>query len=153
MSKELNDYIIGATALAGTIRAFAASTGKMVQKAHKIHLTAPVASAALGRVLTAAALMSRMLKNEKDTLTIQIKADGLLGGIVTVSDYSANVRGYVYNPDVHIPLKLLILFHRGRAKNAYKQVKAYFIFQMKAVKKPWNCPKLGLTLNYNFCIL
>jgi molecular chaperone Hsp33 len=104
MNKKPKDYIVRATASDGAIRAFAAVTGDMVQKAHETHLTSPVASAALGRALTAAALMSQMLKNEKDTITLQIKGDGPLGGIVTVADSNANVRGYVYNPEVHVPL-------------------------------------------------
>ncbi|MEN6316063.1 MAG: Hsp33 family molecular chaperone HslO [Clostridiaceae bacterium] len=100
----MEDHIIRATAAGGTIRAFAAITKDMVQEAHIIHGTSGVASAALGRTLTAAAMMSRMFKNEKDVLTIQIKGDGPLGGIIAVSDYQSNVRGYVYNPEVYLPL-------------------------------------------------
>ncbi|NTV90751.1 MAG: Hsp33 family molecular chaperone HslO, partial [Clostridiales bacterium] len=99
-----NDYIIGATAANGSIRAFAAVTTEMVQKAHELHQTSAVASAALGRTMTAAAMISKMFKSERDMLTIQIKGEGPLGGIVVVSDYSANVRGYVYNPIVELPL-------------------------------------------------
>lgn len=100
----MEDHIIRATAAGGGIRAFAAVTKDLVQEAHFIHGTSGVASAALGRTLTAAAMMSRMFKNEKDILTIQIKGDGPLGGIIVVSDYKSNVRGYVYNPEVYIPL-------------------------------------------------
>jgi len=100
----MEDHIIRATAAGGTVRAFAAITKDMVQEAHIIHGTSGVASAALGRTLTAAAMMSRMFKNEKDVLTIQIKGDGPLGGIIAVSDYQSNVRGYVYNPEVYLPL-------------------------------------------------
>lgn len=100
----MEDHIIRATAAGGTIRAFAAITKDMVQEAHIIHGTSGVASAALGRTLTAAAMMSRMFKNEKDVLTIQIKGDGPLGGIIAVSDYQSNVRGYVNNPEVYLPL-------------------------------------------------
>ena len=94
----MRDYIIKATAANGTIRAVAAVTTDIVSKAREIHGLSPVASAALGRTLTAAAMMSKELKGEKNILTLQIKANGPLGGIVTVSDSNANVRGYVYNP-------------------------------------------------------
>jgi molecular chaperone Hsp33 len=103
----MKDYIVRATAAEGMVRAFAADTTGIVSEARRIHNLSPVASAALGRTLTAAALMSTTLKGEKDKLTIQIKGEGPLGGIVVVSDSYANVRGYVYNPDVHIPLNSL----------------------------------------------
>jgi len=100
----MKDNIVRAMAANGGIRAFAAVTTGIVRKAHELHSTSPVATAALGRTLTAAAMMSRLLKNEKDTLTIRIKGDGPLGGIVAVSDSGSNVRGYVHNPSVYIPL-------------------------------------------------
>jgi len=100
----MEDHIVRATAAGGTVRAFAAATTQLVQEAHIIHGTTGVVSAALGRTLTAAAMMSRMFKNERDVLTIQIKGDGPVGGIVVVSDYQSRVRGYVYNPGVYLPL-------------------------------------------------
>ncbi len=98
------DYIIRATAAGGTVRAFVATTTNMVESARITHGLSSVASAALGRTLTAAALMSKELKGEKDTVTLQIKGDGPLGGIVTVTDANSNVRGYVNNPKVYLPL-------------------------------------------------
>ncbi|HEY5583032.1 MAG TPA: Hsp33 family molecular chaperone HslO [Ruminiclostridium sp.] len=100
----MKDYIVRATAAQGTVRAFAAISTELVDKASKTHGLSPIATAALGRTLTAAGMMSKMLKGEKDKLTIQIKGDGPLGGIVVVSDSSANVRGYVHNPNVDLPL-------------------------------------------------
>jgi len=100
----MEDYIIRATAAGGTVRAFAAVTTGMVREARTVHNMSPVASAALGRTMTAAALMSKMLKNSTDILTIHIRGDGPLGGIVVVTDSEANVRGYVYNPGVYLPL-------------------------------------------------
>ncbi len=100
----MKDYIVRATAAQGTIRAFATSSTELVDKAAKVHGLSPIATAALGRTLTAAGMMSRMLKGENDKLTIQIKGDGPLGGIVVTSDSSANVKGYVYNPIVDLPL-------------------------------------------------
>jgi molecular chaperone Hsp33 len=100
----MKDYIIRATAADTTVRAFAAVTSRMAEDARKIHKLSPIASAALGRTLTAAAMMSRQLKGEKDTLTIQIKGEGPMSGVVVVTDSEANMRGYVYNPDVYLPL-------------------------------------------------
>ena len=120
----MEDHIIKATAANGTIRAYAACTKSLVQEAHILHGTSGVATAALGRTLTAAAMMSGMFKNEKDVLTVQIKGDGPLGGIITVSDYQSNVRGYVYNPGVYLPLNPFGKYDVGGAvgKNGYLNV-------------------------------
>ena len=99
----MNDYIVRATAGNGSIRAFAATTRDLVQHAREVHHTSPVASAALGRMLTAAAMMGTMLKGEKDILTLQVRGEGPLQGIVVTSDSKAQVKGYVFNPGVEIP--------------------------------------------------
>jgi molecular chaperone Hsp33 len=101
----MDDYIVRATAAGGSIRAFAATTGEMVQHAREVHHTSPVASAALGRLLTAAAMMGSMLKGEKDLVTIQIRGLGPLKGAVVTSDSHSRVKGYVFNPGVDIPSK------------------------------------------------
>lgn len=100
----MEDYIVRATAANQTILAFAADTTNTVNEAVRLHGLYPVATAALGRTLSAAAMMSQSLKGENSKLTIQIKGDGPLGSIVVVSDSSANVRGYVHDPHVDIPL-------------------------------------------------
>ncbi|MBQ3568884.1 MAG: Hsp33 family molecular chaperone HslO [Anaerotignum sp.] len=99
----MNDYIVRATAGNGSIRAFAATTRDLVQHAREVHHTSPVASAALGRMLTAAAMMGTMLKGDKDILTLQIRGEGPLQGIVVTSDSKAQVKGYVFNPGVEVP--------------------------------------------------
>ena len=99
----MNDYIIRATAANDQIRAFAALTTEMVETAREHHNTSPVATAALGRLLTAGAMMGSMMKGEKDVLTLQIKAGGPLQGITVTADSQGNVKGYVGNPDVCIP--------------------------------------------------
>lgn len=101
----MGDYIIRATAAEGSIRAFAANTKELVQHAREIHHTSPVATAALGRMLTAAAIMGTTLKGDKDLLTLQIRGLGPLKGIVVTSDSKARVKGYVFNPSVDIPCK------------------------------------------------
>ena len=99
----MNDYIIRATAANDQIRAFATETTEMVETAREHHNTSPVATAALGRLLTAGAMMGSMMKGEKDVLTLQIKAGGPLQGITVTADSQGNVKGYVGNPDVCIP--------------------------------------------------
>ncbi len=101
----MNDYIVRATAGDGSIRVFAATTRGLVQKAREIHHTSPVASAALGRLLTAAAMMGSMLKGDKDLVTLQIRGDGPLQGIVVSGDCCGRVKGYVFNPNVELPDK------------------------------------------------
>ena len=101
----MKDYIVRATAANGQIRAFAASTKEVVETARKDHNTSPVATAALGRLLTAGAMMGSMMKNDTDMLTLQIRGDGPIGGITVTADSHANVKGYVLNPDVILPPK------------------------------------------------
>lgn len=101
----MKDYIVRATAADGQIRAFAASTKEVVETARKDHNTSPVATAALGRLLTAGAMMGSMMKNDTDILTLQIRGDGPIGGLTVTADSKANVKGYVLNPDVMLPPK------------------------------------------------
>ena len=97
------DYIVRATAADGQIRAFAATTRETVETARQDHNTSPVATAALGRLLTAGAMMGVMMKGDKDLLTLRIHAGGPLNGITVTADSKGNVKGYVGNPDVCIP--------------------------------------------------
>ena len=101
----MQDYVIRATAGDGSIRAFAATTRELVQHAREIHHTSPVASAALGRMLTAAAMMGTMLKGDKDLITLQIRSLGPLKGIVVSGNAQGQVKGYVFQPNVEIPSK------------------------------------------------
>ena len=99
----MSDYIVRATAAQSQIRAFAAVTRETVETARKDHNTSPVATAALGRLLTAGAMMGVMMKGEKDILTLQIKADGPIGGVTVTADSKGRVKGYVGNPEVMLP--------------------------------------------------
>ena len=94
------DYIVRATAAGSQIRAFAATTRDLVEHARAAHNTSPVATAALGRLLTAGSMMGVMMKGEKDLLTLQVKAGGPLEGITVTADSKGNVKGYVGNPNV-----------------------------------------------------
>ena len=99
----MSDYIIRATAANSQIRAFAAVTTDVVETARKAHNTSPVATAALGRLLTGGAMMGTMMKGDKDILTLQIHAGGPIQGITVTADSKGNVKGYVGNPNVCIP--------------------------------------------------
>ena len=101
----MKDYIVRATAAEGQVRAFAATTKELVETAREHHNTSPVATAALGRLLTAGAMMGSMMKNETDMLTLQVRGDGPLGGITVTADSKGDVKGYVNNPDVMLPPK------------------------------------------------
>ncbi len=97
------DYIVRATAANGQIRAFAITSKEMVETARKHHDTSPVATAALGRLLTGGAMMGVMMKGEKDMLTLMMKGDGPINGVTVTADSKGNVKGYVGNPNVLIP--------------------------------------------------
>ncbi|NLN42549.1 MAG: Hsp33 family molecular chaperone HslO [Clostridiales bacterium] len=100
----MKDYIIRATAANGSIRAFAATTTNLVDTSRKTHGLYPVASAALGRTMTAAAMMAIDLKGKDDNLSIVIKGGGPIGNIVVVAKNNGKIKGYVDNPHVELPL-------------------------------------------------
>ena len=108
MRKENNmaDYIVRATAAEGQIRAFAATTKEMAETARKAHDCSLVATAALGRLLTAGAMMGVMMKGDKDVLTLQIKGEGPIGGLTVTADSHGNVKGYAEDPQVMLPANL-----------------------------------------------
>ena len=97
------DYIVRATAADAQIRAFACTTKDVVETARQAHNTSPVVTAALGRLLSAGAMMGSMLKGDDDLLTLQIKGDGPMQGLMVTSDSKSNVKGYAYVPDVILP--------------------------------------------------
>jgi len=111
----MNDYILRATAADGLIRAFAATTRATVQTARVTHNTTPVVSAALGRLLTAGAMMGVMLKGENDLVTLQIKGDGPVEGLLVTADSKGRVKGYPFNSDVNIPPKSPVKLDVGGA--------------------------------------
>lgn len=99
------DSIIRVLAKDAPVKASAITARDMVERARQIHRTLPVATAALGRALMACSMMGNQLKEEKGSVTLQIKGAGPLGRITVVSDSSGNARGYVQNPQVDLPLK------------------------------------------------
>lgn len=97
------DYMVRATAANGQIRAFAATTKDLVETARRAQNTSPVATAALGRLLTASVMMGSMMKNDTDLLTINVRGDGPMKGITVTADNKGNAKGYVMEPMVLLP--------------------------------------------------
>ena len=100
---NMNDYIVRATAADSSIRAFAITSKNMVEEARQNHDTAPVITAALGRLLSAASMMGSMMKGEKDLLTIQIQSGGPAQGLTVTADSTGHVKGFPKVPDVVLP--------------------------------------------------
>lgn len=96
------DRLIRGIAMGGKVRAFAVRTTQLVEELRRRHDTYPTATAAMGRTVTAAAMMGAMLKGE-DKLTVQVKGDGPIGQIIADANAKGEVRGYVKNPHVHLP--------------------------------------------------
>lgn len=89
----------------GLVMATALDSTDIVSRAEQLHKTSAVVTAALGRLLTATAMMGNALKGEKDTITVKIDGDGPAGALIAAADSNGDVRGYAVNPVVEIPLK------------------------------------------------
>lgn len=105
--KEMNskDYIVRATAANDAVRAFAITSREMVEEARVMHETSPIVTAALGRMLSAGAMMGVMLKSENDLLTLQIRGDGEMQGITVTANSQGFVKGFPNVPVVMLPPK------------------------------------------------
>ena len=99
------DRLVRAITTDGLVQAVAITSRELTERARQIHTTLPVATAALGRTLAAASMMGNALKDGGASLTLQIKGDGPLGTVLAVSDNQGNVRGYVQQPHVDLPLR------------------------------------------------
>lgn len=99
----MKDYIVRATAADGQIRAFAITSKNLVEKAALAHNTSPVMTAALGRLLSGAAMMGVMMKGEKDLLTVQIQCGGPAKGLTVTADAKGHVKGFPMVSDVDLP--------------------------------------------------
>ncbi len=99
----MSDYMVRAIAANEQIRAFAVTSRELVETARAAHNTSPIATAALGRTMSAALMMADMLKGDDDLLTIQIDGDGPLQHILVTADNHGHVKGYVRNPNVILP--------------------------------------------------
>ena len=102
-----SDKIIRCLAYNGKVNIRCINSTNIVEEARKIHDLSPTATATLGRVLTITSLMGKEMKEEKGTITTQIKGNGPIGNITAVSDNNGNVKGYVSNPQLELPLNPL----------------------------------------------
>ena len=98
----MNKALIGIDK-SGSYRVYLAVTTSLAEEARRIHGATPLATAALGRVLTGAGMMGLMLKNDGDRLTVQFKGDGPAGEVLACADGFGRVKGYISNPDVDLP--------------------------------------------------
>ena len=101
----MSDYVIRGMAADGMIRAFAAETRDLTEEARRRHNTSPVMTAALGRVLTAAAILGSQCKGADDRITLKIKGDGPAGAVYAVADSRGNVKGFAQEPQVLLHAK------------------------------------------------
>lgn len=99
----MSDYIVRATAADSQIRAFAITSKEMVEEARHDHGTSPVITAALGRLLSGAAMMGTMMKGEKDLLTVQIQCSGPAKGLTVTANSKGEVKGFPMAADVELP--------------------------------------------------
>lgn len=120
----MKDKLIRATAKDGQVRIIAAITTDLVNEATKTHECMPTASAALGRMLTGGVLMGAMLKNDTDSLSIQIDGGGEAKGITVTAHNNGSVKGYIGNPKIDLPLNEKGKLEVGGAigKNGYLKV-------------------------------
>ncbi|ASS76976.1 redox-regulated molecular chaperone Hsp33 [Tumebacillus algifaecis] len=134
----MNDYLVRATALDGKLRAFACITTELVRELSDRNNALALASAALGRTATMAAIMGVMLKG-KETVTLQIRGDGPLGRIVATADSEGHVRGYVENPQVELPPNDGIVFGDVEKLDVGSAVGEGFLFVIKdlGLKEPY----------------
>lgn len=119
----------------GAIMACAVDSTDIAAKAEQIHCTSAVVTAALGRLLTAASMMGHALKGADDSITLRLAGDGPAGSVIAVSDSKGNVRGYVMNPVVELPLN-----SKGKLDVAGAVGKNGTLFVMKdlGLKEPYN---------------
>ena len=101
----MNDCIVRAMSRDGFVKAAAVCSRALTERARNIHHLSPVATAALGRALAGASMMGNALKGQGESLTLQIKGGGPLGTVLAVSDAEGNVRGYVGDASVDLPLR------------------------------------------------
>lgn len=102
---DMEDHLIQGLAFQNEVRFFAVYSRDMVEEARRIHYTTPVCTAALGRLLSAGAMMGAMCKNARDLITLKIDSDGPISSITVTATPEARVKGLIHRSDVDIPLR------------------------------------------------
>ena len=134
----MSDKIVRGLAYNGKVNVKCIDTTELVEEARKIHGLSPVATAALGRLLTMGCIMGSGIKEDNDTITLQIKADGPLGSLNAVVNSNMEIKGYVQNPNVDLPLKDNGKLDVGTAVGKYGML---YIIKDIGLKEPY----VGLT--------
>ena len=134
----MSDKIVRGLAYNGKVNVKCIDTTELVEEARKIHDLSPVATAAFGRLLTMGCIMGSGLKDDDDTITLQIKADGPLGSLNAVVNSNMEIKGYVQNPNVDLPLKDNGKLDVGTAVGKYGML---YIIKDIGLKEPY----VGLT--------
>ncbi len=118
----------------GSVMMCVADTTDIVYTAEQYHKTSAVVTAALGRLLTACSMMGAQLKNREDSITLRLKGDGPAGVLIAVSDSLGNVRGYVENPIVEIPLNA---YGKLDVRGAVGQEGSLYVIRDVGLKDPY----------------
>lgn len=146
------DYMIRALAGDEQIRAFAVNSLNSVQYMRNIHHLTPLATAALGRLLTASFMMGDMLKSDKDLLTLQIHGDGELKHLLVTADKNGHAKGYVSNPNVNLPLRRdgHLDVSKGIGKGTLTVIRDYHMKQPYSSTIPLHSGEIADDLTYYF---
>lgn len=132
------DYIVRGVAAEGKIRCYAITARNLTEEARQRHGTSPVVTAALGRLLSAGAMMGAMMKGEKDLMTLQIRGSGPVQGLTVTADAYGHVKGYPVCPDVRLPASPAGKLDVGRAVGGAESPGVLTVIRDIGLKEPYS---------------